>query len=189
MVATQKTLEPDLIAQMLKRPVHGKVTSCIQCGVCSGSCPNAGLMTYPPHKVVAMLNAGMGDRVLASNTPWYCSACYLCTLRCPQEIPVTDYMYSLKNMALRSGAPVGDKNTATMSTLFTDGVSKNGKNNEMSLLVQYQLRTNLLGSISMAPLGQALFRKGRLKLRGEKVKDLKGFRAIVEKARELGEQA
>jgi heterodisulfide reductase subunit C len=176
-----------VLEAMLALPKGDKLKTCIQCGTCSGSCPNAQLMTYPPGQMVAMLRAGMGDRVIASNSPWYCSSCYLCTLRCPQEIPITDFMYSMKNLSMKAGT-VADKNTAAMSNIFTDGVRKSGKNSEMSLMIKYLLRTNPLGSIKMAPLGQNLFLKGRMTLTGEKIKDVKGFQAIVDKAMELGGQ-
>ena len=45
----------------------------------------------------------MRGPVIASNTPWHCVSCYYCTVRCPQEIHITDIMYTLKSMAVAEG--------------------------------------------------------------------------------------
>jgi len=60
-------------------------------------------MDHTPRALFAMINAGMEDEVLGSNTPWYCVSCYACTTRCPQQIPITDLMYTLKQMAVARG--------------------------------------------------------------------------------------
>ena len=49
-----------------------------------------------------MIEAGMKQDVLRSNTPWYCVSCYYCVVRCPQDVHITDLMYTLKRMAIMS---------------------------------------------------------------------------------------
>ena len=51
----------------------------------------------------AMLRAGLRKEALRSNTPWMCVSCYHCVVRCPQEIHITDVMYTLKGMAIEEG--------------------------------------------------------------------------------------
>jgi Fe-S oxidoreductase len=63
---------------------------CIQCGVCSGSCPVASEMEYTPRKIIAMVRAEMEDEILASESIWRCLSCYLCQVRCPREIKLID---------------------------------------------------------------------------------------------------
>ena len=75
--------------------------TCLQCGTCGGSCPSGPDMDHTPRQLFAMIGAGMREEVLRSNTPWYCVACYYCTVRCPKDIPSTDLMYALKRMAVR----------------------------------------------------------------------------------------
>ena len=111
-------------------PGADEVRQCIQCGTCSGSCPNANHMSLAPNQVVEMLREGMVREVPTSDTPWYCSACYLCTVRCPRDIPVTDIMYMLKNLALQRGYAVGDKETSTLSTTFVGQVNKRGRSHD-----------------------------------------------------------
>lgn len=163
------------------------IRACIQCGTCSGSCPNANVMSATPRQVIAMVQAGMEQELLASNSMWYCISCYLCTVRCPRNVPVTDIMYMLKGMALRKRGRLGDKATATLASSFVSTVSKSGRNNEMALLLRYYMRTNPLASLKMAPLGLKLFTRGRMGLRGKGVKHAQEFQAVMAKARELGE--
>ena len=73
---------------------------CLQCGSCGGSCPSGADMEYTPRTMIAMINAGDRDAVLAANTMWACVSCYFCTTRCPQKIPITDIMYALKRMSI-----------------------------------------------------------------------------------------
>jgi heterodisulfide reductase subunit C len=44
------------------------ILSCIQCGICTGSCPVAGEMEYPPRKIIALIRAEMRDEVLSSSS-------------------------------------------------------------------------------------------------------------------------
>jgi Fe-S oxidoreductase len=73
--------------------------TCIQCGVCSGSCPMGEWMDYAPRKAVKMLLEGRFDEVVASNTPWLCVSCHTCATRCPSQLQISDGLFP----AMRSG--------------------------------------------------------------------------------------
>ena len=62
--------------------------------------PTAPTWTTRRARLFALINAGEREQVLASNTMWHCVSCYLCTTRCPQKIPITDLMYTLKRMSI-----------------------------------------------------------------------------------------
>ncbi len=79
------------------------VKMCMQCGVCSGSCPLGPHWDHPPQEIFMMIRANKREEVLTSNTMWCCVSCYFCTTRCPQNIPITDIMYQLKRMAIAEG--------------------------------------------------------------------------------------
>ena len=174
------------LRELFAHPAAEELRSCIQCGTCSGSCPNANYMSFAPHQAIGMLREGIVREVLASNTPWYCSACYLCTVRCPRDIPVTSIMYLLKSLALKRGVDVADKRTSALSTTFVGEVNKRGRSHELPVLTKYYLRTNPLELIKMVPLGLRLLRRRRMPLRGTRVKDQKGYQAMLEKARTIG---
>ena len=82
-------------------PGESHLDMCIQCGTCGGSCPSGPDMNHTPRAIFEMIRAEMKDDVLRSNTPWYCVSCYYCMVRCPQEVHITDIMYTLKRMSIR----------------------------------------------------------------------------------------
>ena len=84
-------------------PGGERLVHCLQCGSCGGSCPSGADMEYTPRTLFALVTAGERDKVLAANTMWACVSCYFCTTRCPQEIPITDVMYTLKRMSIAEG--------------------------------------------------------------------------------------
>ena len=84
---------------MAQTPGGEALQTCLQCGTCGGSCPSGPDMDHTPRAVFALVAAGEREAVLKSNTPWYCVSCYYCMVRCPQEIPVTDVMYTLRRMS------------------------------------------------------------------------------------------
>jgi Fe-S oxidoreductase len=63
--------------------------ACLQCGTCSGVCPFGYLMEYPPGRMIAMLRAGLFERVINTDSVWMCVSCYACTQACPSKIPIT----------------------------------------------------------------------------------------------------
>ena len=80
-----------------------RLTMCMQCGVCSGSCPLGTIMDNGPRKTFMMIRAGMKDEVLRSNTLWDCVSCYNCVVRCPREVPVAYILHELATVAVREG--------------------------------------------------------------------------------------
>ena len=162
---------------------------CLQCGTCGGSCPSGADMEHTPRQLFAMIDAGMKTEVLSSNTPWYCVSCYYCMARCPQEIHITDIMYTLKRMAIESGmykestvarAPV-------FSSTFISSVENNGRSFELGLAARYHLRYQPLTAAKIASgMGLGLMLKGRMALMPTKIKQIDQLKAILNKAKEIG---
>jgi len=84
--------EHDFVERMILEQYGERFRQCIQCGVCTGSCPNSFFMEYPPRKFIAALRANLLDRVIQSNTAWTCISCFSCSLRCPSGIKLTDVL-------------------------------------------------------------------------------------------------
>jgi heterodisulfide reductase subunit C len=165
------------------------VRLCIQCGTCSGSCPNANKMDYTPRELIAMARAGMRDEVLSSNSMWLCLSCYLCTVRCPRKIKITELMHALECLSNSSGMSTKRVFTPKLYKTFTDIVYKLGMVPEFILMVFYYLRTNLLSALKMIPMALSLFRHGRLDIKPHRLKpeSQRQLKAILDKARTLGE--
>jgi heterodisulfide reductase subunit C len=151
-------------------PEGEKIKLCLQCGTCSASCPTSYAMDYTPREIIAAFRAGMLDRVLRSNTVWMCASCYSCTVRCPASIKLTDIMYELKRLGIDYGLYAKGAKAPVLSREFVKIVDKNGKNDELSLLGNFYLKTNPFGLARMAPLGFKLLKRGRLAFRPSKVK-------------------
>ena len=161
---------------------------CVQCGTCGGSCPSGPDMEHTPRQLFAMINAGMKEDVLRSNTPWYCVSCYYCMVRCPQDVHITDIMYSLKRMAIKGG--MYQESTAAdapdFSETFIDFVEQYGRSFELGLATRYHLKHHPLGAVKMAGFGLGMLLRGRMDLTPTKIKGIDQLKTILAKAKELG---
>ena len=182
------TLEPNSVYEKIITglPDGEKLKSCLQCGNCTGSCPSAPDMDYAPRGLFALIAAGLDDKVLRANTFWYCVSCYQCTVRCPQEIPITDIMYNLKHQAIEKGLYTTD--AKDFSGTFIGMVELFGRAFELGLAAQFHLLHHPLGSVKMAPMALGMMSRGRLKLIPKRIKNMGQLRAILNKAKEIGAQ-
>lgn len=148
-------------------------------------------MDYTPRALFAMINAGMKEQVLRSNTHWYCVSCYYCTVRCPQEVRITDIMYSLKRLAIKEGfyqANTRTKGASGFSETFIDFVENYGRSFELGLATRYHLLHHPLGMPKMAPMALGMFSKGRMRITPKRIKHIDQLKAILNKAKELEEE-
>jgi heterodisulfide reductase subunit C len=171
--------------------VDTRLDQCIQCGSCGGSCPSGADMDHTPRQLIAMLKAGMKDEVLKSNTFWYCVSCYYCTVRCPQEIPITDLMYTLKRMAIQEGLyqESSAADAPDFSETFIDFVENYGRSFELGLATRYSLKHHPLDMVKKASMGLDMLWAGRMDLTPTKIKNVKLFKKILAKAKALGEES
>ena len=79
-----------------------KIRSCISCGTCSGGCPSGRRTAYRTRSAIRRALIGDED-VLKDIDIWFCSTCYTCYERCPRNIPVTDMIIKLRNIAVEEG--------------------------------------------------------------------------------------
>lgn len=184
------TLIDTVIAETPGKALNLK--ACLQCGTCAGSCPSGPDMDHSPRRLFAMLDAGLDDQVLKSNTPWFCVSCYYCMVRCPQEIPITDIMYTLKRLAIKEGyyQERSQEHAPEFSETFCDFVESSGRSFELGLAMRYHLRYHPLGAVKMATgMGLKMISRGRMDLTPTKIKNLPQLKAILKKAKELGGEA
>jgi len=166
-------------------PGGERIAHCLQCGSCSGSCPNGPDMDYTPRALFSLIMAGQRDRVLSCNTMWCCVSCYACTTRCPQNVPVTDLMYALKRISLREGLAKGTDAPALART-FTGLLDRYGRSFEFGLATRYYLFNKPLSMLKMGPLGLKLFTRGRMSLVPTRIRQLDQLQAIINRAKQLG---
>ena len=76
-------------------PEGRKLLTCIQCGMCAGTCPYGEVSDYPPRRIIAMLRAGLLEKVFESDSLLNCIACYACLAKCPRNIRLTEVLLPL----------------------------------------------------------------------------------------------
>ncbi len=146
------------------RNVGTMLQACIQCGTCTGSCPNAFAMDLTPRRLWRLVLMGQSDDIFASKTFMLCSACYYCTLRCPRGLPLTEAMGALKQAAARRNLPAHRSGTLFYQK-FMESVRRHGRVREMEFMTLYfNAMHNPLLPFKFAPLGLKLMRKGKVPL-------------------------
>jgi len=135
---------------------------CIQCGLCSATCPLSLYMDYTPRRLINLARAGFKKDVLSSFTIWLCASCYACRCECPKKIQVTDIMYALKRRAIQEGVYPKRFPIPVLAREFSRMVYTFGRVNETLLVTDLFLRTNWLKFLGMTRLGLNLLRTGRM---------------------------
>ncbi len=173
------------VKEVAATPGGEHILSCIQCGVCTGSCPVAGEMEYPPRKIIALIRAGMRDEVLASSSMWHCLSCYMCSCRCPRQVKPTELAHALESLAIQHGFKVEETRTPAMYHSFVSSIKSNGRVHEFGMMFRYYLRTNPLAALKILPVGFKLFLHRRLPLRPKKVAGKEDLSQIIQRFREV----
>ena len=169
------------------------VKMCMQCGVCSGSCPLGPHWQHPPQEIFMMIRAGKREEVLTSDSMWMCTSCYNCIVRCPREIPITHIMHGLAHYAERLGLAPKQQATRKFSLLFWDNLIKTGRVNELTLGINLYFingfAEGVKTALKMLPIGLGMFKTKRMNPMGmfahKGCKGKSDIHKIIKKAREI----
>ena len=81
--------------------------ACMQCTTCTNVCPVVAGSPDPvqeldatPQQIMNLLRMGMIDQAMGAGMAWSCTTCYQCQENCPQNIPVADLLFELRNIAI-----------------------------------------------------------------------------------------
>ena len=93
---------------MLMEDVRMKegLTACMNCGICTGVCPAAEFYNYDPRQIVNMVQTKDDDaieKLLKSDTIWYCGECMSCRPRCPRGNTPGYIIQSLRTLSQKLG--------------------------------------------------------------------------------------
>jgi quinone-modifying oxidoreductase subunit QmoC len=142
------------------------VKMCMQCGVCSGSCPLGPYWDHSPQELFMMIRAGKRDEVLQSSSMWMCTSCYNCIVRCPRELPITHIMHGLAHYAKRLGIAPKNQPTNKFAELFWKNLVKTGRVNELrlglSLYFMNGIGEGIKTSLKMQKIGLGMLMTKRL---------------------------
>ena len=169
------------------------VKMCMQCGVCSGSCPLGSAWEHPPQELFMMIRAGKREEVLTSSSMWMCTSCYNCIVRCPRGLPITHIMHGLASYANRLGLAPKEQPTRKFGKIFWDNITKSGRANELkmglSLYFKDGFGQGIKNAMANQKLGMAMMKTKRMNpmeiVGGHSIKDTSGLNAILKKAREI----
>ena len=178
-------------ARWVRDNVRGgdKMSMCMQCGMCSGSCPIGTQMDYGPRKLFMMIRAGMKEAVLSSNTIWNCTHCYNCVVRCPREVPVAYILQGLTTVAVEQGY-AKKEDTTRFSKAFWWSARTFGRTDERLVTAKYYFSSGLVEGMKQG-LANAKIALGMVKAKrmhlgaSKKIKDRKGLQAILARAAEI----
>ena len=80
-----------------------KLLECIQCGMCTGSCPVAGKTSLNIRRY--MREVAVAGRLVMhpQEELWSCTTCGTCAVRCPKEISPYEFLIDIRSMAVEEG--------------------------------------------------------------------------------------
>ncbi|MBU2008279.1 MAG: 4Fe-4S dicluster domain-containing protein [Chloroflexi bacterium] len=158
-----------------------RVSSCIQCGKCSGSCPVFAIMDLGPRRLMRAVQLGLREEALGSNTLWLCLFCMTCSSRCPMKIDVARVIETLRHRAIKEGVRPADREIALFHRLFLAEIEALGRAYELGLGGAYGLLT-LRPWTNLREFG-AMLRRGKVPFIPERAA---GSGPLFEKARKAG---
>ncbi len=177
-------MQTTLPAENSLASIQEKMAACMQCGVCTGSCPNAFAMDILPRQLWRLVLAGRTEDVFRSRTFLLCSQCFRCTLRCPRGLQPTEAMTELKNLAYRSDG-FARSESVVFYRYFLESVRKHGRVHEMELMSGYfSAMRNPVLPFRFASLGIRLIGKGKLTI-VPSAKGCPGLEALFRKVDEM----
>lgn len=138
-------------------------------------------MDLLPHQIIGGILLGRRREVMESNAPWVCVQCMTCSMRCPNGIDVARVMDGMRRLAVREGA-AGGRPEWTFDKRFLDSVQSHGRLYELGAVLGYKADSRSL--LAGAGMGLAMLRRGRLGLLPQRIRDRRGFRAMLRRLEE-----
>lgn len=91
----------DIRREEIERVSGVNPLKCMRCGKCSGTCPNYDEMEYHPHEFVYMVERGMIDELMKSDSIYKCLSCFACIDRCPRQVEPAKLIEAVRLAAVR----------------------------------------------------------------------------------------
>lgn len=136
----------DIVAERSGQPI----ATCYQCRKCTAGCPTAFVMDYDPAQIVHMVQMGQRNALLSSQAIWMCVGCETCGTRCPNGICVGRINDALRQIAVEEGVRVGAPAVYQFHRSFLNNLRRFGRVHEISMIVEYKLRSlDLLSNLDL----------------------------------------
>ncbi|WP_300674170.1 4Fe-4S dicluster domain-containing protein [Desulfoluna sp.] len=141
--------------------------SCFQCRSCSGGCPMAEEMDYLPNEIIRMVQLGMKQEVLESQSIWFCVGCLACVSECPNGISLPEMMDTLRQIALEEKVTVKEPEVVAFHQEFLGQVKRYGRLYELGFMARYRMKS--LPALRDIPNYMKFLFSGRLSILPEKI--------------------
>lgn len=148
---------------------HQNINLCYQCMKCAGGCPMNFIMDHNNYEILRMIQLGEKDKVLESNTPWFCISCKTCGARCPNGIETNKIFDTLKMEAVAAKkVPDSARHTSIFYDTFINSlkgfpvIGGEGRLYDLGLGGLYKLRTGTI--FADQDFGKAMMQHGKVPL-------------------------
>ena len=178
-VKYEADLSPQFSEEIRHLPGGETLWQCIQCGLCSASCPLSIYMDYTPRRIMAMTREGFKEEVLQSKTIWLCASCYACTVFCPQQVEITHIMYHLKQMAIRERRYPRNFPIPVLAREFSTWVRNHGRASEFWVVFRTWRKIAIGRLLRMIPQGLKLMRLRRLPISVHSIRQRRQLKKLL----------
>jgi heterodisulfide reductase subunit C len=185
MTKNEAELRQIFLDQVELIPAGERISRCIQCGTCTGSCPVSHAMDISPRQLIALFRAGEMEQIMKSRTIWICASCYSCTTRCPSGIKITDIIYALKRTAMEKKMETVAPQVQRLASLFTENLMKYGRLHEGTLIRKYYTKTSPRKFVDLVPLARKMWKTKRIEPFPHRIKAHASLSRIIQKAQEI----
>ena len=80
-----------------------KLLECIQCGMCTGSCPVARKANLNVRRYMREVATSGKLTVHPANELWSCTTCATCAIRCPKDLVPYDFLVDIRSQVIEEG--------------------------------------------------------------------------------------
>lgn len=175
------------LAGQVKAASGASPMSCYQCTKCSSGCPVAARSDLKPHELVRLVQMNQRQAALSNRFIWECTSCHTCVTRCPQQVDIPAMNDALRAISVRERLTAADTVVPVFNDEFLKSVRRRGRMHELGLMAAFKLRTRrFFEDMAKAPL---MLRKGKLPLRGARVRGRSEREELFRRAAEAGRAA
>lgn len=128
------------LAEVMKRSGQN-LTACYQCRRCAAGC-SVGDETdcFTPDRLIRTVVLGDRERALSNELVWKCVSCYICGIRCPNDIQTSRITEALKIMSKEEHLEPLQPSVADFHDAFIRSGLRWGRVNEMEFMGIYEMK-------------------------------------------------
>ena len=129
------------VAQQIKDRSGTDFQRCLQCRSCSGGCPFIEAMDLGPHRIMRLLQMGLVQQALKTNTIWICVGCDTCSSQCPMAIDIASVMDVLRQRAIRQNIDIPEPEIRDLHAEILKSIYQYGRTHKLKIMLGYKVRT------------------------------------------------